>query len=173
MKKEELMSLLDSQISQLAKIATTSIDPCLIAQYIAISDQRVKDKVAEKLSNDYVFKGAYCKSSEVSIPEQISVIFEFDCPSSVFCLIPGTFLVIVDLPSSSVTQIQDPYLGKFECAPRPERGRMRIMANTMCGTCGRNCCPNCTSGGNWQNCAQTRFTNCSVCGCRSNGHYSG
>ncbi len=43
--------------------------------------------------------------------------------------------------------------------------------DVKCGNCGAICCENCTSDGDIEHCAQTRFENCSSCGCPSSGHY--
>ena len=48
----------------------------------------------------------------------------------------------------------------------------RTWYDLVCGTCGNRCCRPCTANGNWQQCAQTMFANCSICGHASSGHYA-
>ncbi|MEQ9062785.1 MAG: hypothetical protein RIE58_01315 [Vicingaceae bacterium] len=40
-----------------------------------------------------------------------------------------------------------------------------------CGNCQRRCCSPCTADGDRSRCAQTKFTNCRICGHASSGHY--
>ncbi len=47
-----------------------------------------------------------------------------------------------------------------------------VWYNTKCRTDGRVCCRNCTSNGDPNRCAKTRFRSCSVCGHGKSSHYA-
>lgn len=44
--------------------------------------------------------------------------------------------------------------------------------DTKCSICGQSCCVNCLHNGDWQQCVETKFAECSKCGHPSNQHYA-
>lgn len=93
------------QLAALQKLSTTSTDSCLVAKYIALTDTTVQNMFIERFNNpDYVFKGIYCESG-IGIPENINVVCHFECRPGIFCLVPPSFLVIVNIVSGKVVDI--------------------------------------------------------------------
>ena len=102
--------LLTVQLDKLKSYAAKSINPCLTAQYIALSDEKVQKIFLQKLKTGYVFKGISCLD-KIGIPENKYVYFSFDCQPGTFCLINPSFVVVVNFVNGFVVSILDPYLG--------------------------------------------------------------
>jgi len=105
MTKDNLLGM----VNELKTLASRSICRCTVAKFIACSDERVQDKLLVKEANpDYQFGNISC-IEHLGLPERTGVIFVFTCKPGVLCLVNPSFLVIVDLITSSVTSIVDPY----------------------------------------------------------------
>lgn len=110
---------LNAQLGDLKTCAAKSIKPCLVAQYIAFSDERVRKIFFQKLKTGYVFKGISCLD-KIGIPEYKYVYFSFDCQPGTFCLINPSFVVVVNFVDGYVVAILDPYLGFGEESSKAE-----------------------------------------------------
>ncbi|MEX1026756.1 MAG: hypothetical protein WD049_01930 [Candidatus Paceibacterota bacterium] len=99
---------LNKQVEELKEVAAKSINPCLTAKFIAFSDARVRALFLSKIQDEYIFKGVFCLSG-LSIPENRSVYFDFDCPADRVCLIKPAFVVVVNVVHGYVVPIIDPY----------------------------------------------------------------
>ena len=99
-----------SQLEELKACAAKSANPCLIAQYTALSDPKVRQVFFQKIKQGYVFKGISCLN-KIGIPENRYVYFSFDCQPGTFCLINPSFVVVVNFVDGYVVSILDPYLG--------------------------------------------------------------
>lgn len=130
MDEKKTRELLDKEITKLKEVSVTSTNDCIVAQYIAISDKSVQEKFLHKISEGYIFKGIRCLSG-ISIPETRRVEFLFDCPSGVFCFIPPSFLVIVNMITKTVEKIVDPYLGDESHSMRLADGQMTHLTQTI------------------------------------------
>jgi hypothetical protein len=107
---EDLQRQLDREIEKLRNWAEVSLDPCIRAQLVAISDAAVREVLLTKLGEGRRFIGLCCLS-EGCEPEQTGVLFSLDCPPGpVICLVDPSFLVRVDLRQKAVVTILDPYL---------------------------------------------------------------
>ena len=100
----------NSQLEELKASAAKSVNPCLTAQYIALSDKDVREVFFRKIKQGYVFKGISCLN-KIGIPENKYVYFGFDCQPGTFCLIDPSFVVVVNFVDGYVVSILDPYLG--------------------------------------------------------------
>ncbi len=100
---------LDDQIATLKDVAARSVDACLTAKYVSLSDQRVRDLILTKSREGYVFKRIVC-TERLGLPEQRGVHFDFDCKPGTLCLVDPSFLAVVNLIDRYVTAIVDPYL---------------------------------------------------------------
>ena len=96
------------QLEELKEYASKSVNPCLISQYIAFSDEKVRDVLWEKLKTGYVFRGISCLD-RIGIPEYQYVQFSFDCIPDTYCLINPSFVVIINFVDGHVVSILDPY----------------------------------------------------------------
>ena len=101
---------INSQLETLKDCAAKSVNPCLISQYIAFSDEKVRKVLWEKLKIGYVFRGISCLD-RIGIPEYQYVHFSFDCIPDTYCLINPSFVVIVNFVDGQVVSILDPYFG--------------------------------------------------------------
>ncbi len=99
----------DEQLAALKDVAATSPNHCYIALYLAFVDSRVRQLFFNKISKGYVFQGVECLTG-IGIPEEKRVLFSFSCPPGVFCLIPPSFLVVVNIIQRTVVSIFDPYI---------------------------------------------------------------
>ncbi len=99
---------LDAQLSALKDAASMSLDPCLVAKYIAISDSRVRQLFLKKVEAGYPFHGVHC-IERPGVPENKYVVFQFDCQPGTLCLVPPAFMVIVNVVDRYVVTIVDPY----------------------------------------------------------------
>lgn len=104
-------SAVSAQVQKLVDAAVYSTDLCTVAKLIAVKDSTVQTTLATKLAEGNVFKGVVC-SKRPSIPELVTVVFQFDCPEGAFCLVPPTFAASVDMVTKEVKVI-DPYMGSF------------------------------------------------------------
>ena len=77
---DDKMEMVDFDVQHVAlkDAAAKSIDPCLTAKVIALSDSRVRELVGKKLQAGYVFRGISCLN-RITIPENKYVYFDFDC----------------------------------------------------------------------------------------------
>jgi hypothetical protein len=98
-----------AQLRQLELAAAKSTSSCLVAQYIALSDDRVQALFLTKLTDGAVFNGMSCLSG-IGIPEYKRVYFDFDCPHGTLCIIKPAFVVIVNIVDGTVVSIVDPYI---------------------------------------------------------------
>lgn len=110
MDEKKAREILDKEIARLKDAALTSSNTCMTSLVLAITDKAVQDLFVQKLKDDNVFKGIRCLSG-LGIPEYRRVEFHFECKEGAFCLVPTSFLVIVDIVSKTVFKIVDPYLG--------------------------------------------------------------
>ncbi len=93
------------QVEQLAKVAETSTDECVVAMLIASRDAQVQQLVVDKLRS-YVWKGVFCRKRSDG---RIAVVFDFECTPGQICLVRPWFAAAVDLDFGRVYAIQDPY----------------------------------------------------------------
>ena len=108
---------LSAQLEELKACGARSVNPCLTAQYIALSDQRVRQVFLQKIKQDYVFKGISCLN-KVGIPENKYVYFAFECPPNIFCLVNPSFAVVVNFVDGYVVSIIDPYIPSNDSSPK-------------------------------------------------------
>lgn len=106
---DDLKNQFETQLRQLELAAARSTNSCLVAQYIALTDDRVQTLFLKKLTDGNVFNGISCLSG-IGIPEYKRVYFDFDCPSGTICLIKPAFLVVVNIVDVTVVSIIDPYI---------------------------------------------------------------
>lgn len=106
---KEAYANLEKQINEFKKLASHSVDPYIIAKYIALSNQEVQDTIMKKLSEGNVFNGVSCLE-RVTSWKLIYVYFDCDCKPGVHCLIKPAFVAIVDLILGKVIDIIDPYI---------------------------------------------------------------
>ena len=106
----------NAQLEDLKSCGARSVNPCLTAQYIALSDQRVRQVFFQKIKQGYVFKGISCLN-KIGIPENKYVYFAFECPPDIFCLVNPSFAVVVNFVDGYVVSILDPYIGSSEIPP--------------------------------------------------------
>ncbi|HFK1756490.1 TPA: hypothetical protein ACGXQC_000856 [Bacillus cereus] len=99
---------LNEQIEKFKEVANYSIDPCIVATSIAVSNQKVRDVILKKLDHGDIYRGHHC-SKHTTNWELIYVIFDFDCPPGVFCLVRPSFAAVVNMVTHSV-EIIDPYI---------------------------------------------------------------
>lgn len=104
---------LKKQVEDLKEVAARSIDPCLTAKFIAFSDARVQALFLTKTQDGNLFKGVRCLGG-LSIPENRSVYFDFDCPADRVCLVKPAFVVVVNIVNGYIVAIIDPYTGATE-----------------------------------------------------------
>ncbi|MDB5391514.1 MAG: hypothetical protein JWM11_7160 [Planctomycetaceae bacterium] len=100
---------LDKQFAALKEAAATTIDPCLVAKVIAISDSRVRELFMKKVADGYLFRGINC-INRAGVPENKYVVFDFDCIPGTFCLVSPAFMVVVNIIDRYVVAIVDPYI---------------------------------------------------------------
>jgi hypothetical protein len=94
----------DQQLALLKDLAATSIDPCITAKFIALTDQRVRELFFKQNAGPYLFRGISCVE-RIGIPEYKYVLFDFDCIPGTFCLVPPAFLVVVNIVDRHVVSI--------------------------------------------------------------------
>ncbi len=107
--EKAILEAYDNQAASLLKVSATTVDPCLVAKYIAIADERVRALFAKKLLAGDVFRGVEC-APRSGTAELITVVFEFDCKPGVFCFISPSFAVVVNLHTRHVVSVLDPYV---------------------------------------------------------------
>jgi len=100
----------NKQVEELKEIAARSINPCLTAKFVSLSDNRVRALFLKKLEEGYAFKEIRCLTV-LSVPENRHVYFDFDCPNDRVCLIKPAFVVVVNVIDGRVVDIIDPYTG--------------------------------------------------------------
>lgn len=105
----DLIVALTKQAEEYKKMALYSVDICTIATAVALSDDKVKATIIEKVNNGNVFQGHRCLKYPTNF-EIIYVYFDFDCPTGVFCFIKPSFAVSVNLISRKVIDIVDPFI---------------------------------------------------------------
>jgi hypothetical protein len=100
--REEIERQIKTELDNLERRSASSTDPCLVRKVIAVRDSAVRTRMIEKIAAGNEFRGIRC------LPRD-SVLFAFDCPPNTICLIPPTFLVIVDTTAQRVREIVDPF----------------------------------------------------------------
>ena len=100
---------LQAQVKALEAQAAKTTNPCIVSTFVAISNPKVQAILLQKFSEGNVFRGVSCLSG-IGIPEVQQVLFQFDCPPGIFCLIAPSFLVTVNFIEGEVVGIQDPYI---------------------------------------------------------------
>lgn len=104
---------LTAQVEALTASSSKSIDPCLTAKAIALSDPRVRSLFIKKVADGYVFRKIACLD-RIQIPENKAILFDFDCKPGTICLIRPAFLVVVNVVDGYVVAIVDPYIPPSE-----------------------------------------------------------
>jgi hypothetical protein len=102
MDEKKVGDILDKEIKRLEKTALTSTDACVVAQYIAFSDKRVRDLFSLKLKEGYRFRGVRSLNTISSTPDHKRVFVEFDSGEDTFCLVPPSFLAIVSMDAHTL-----------------------------------------------------------------------
>jgi hypothetical protein len=97
------------QVDILKGAAARSIDPCLTARFIAISNPQVQALFLKKIQDRYVFRNITC-FNRIAELENTHVYFDFDCAVGTVCLVKPAFLVVVNVVSGTVLSVVDPYL---------------------------------------------------------------
>ncbi|ACK96268.1 hypothetical protein CN498_20560 [Bacillus thuringiensis] len=119
---------LNEQIEKLKEVANYSTDPCIVATSIAVSSQKVIDLILKKLNHGDIYRGHHC-SKHTTNWELVYVIFDFDCPPGVFCLIRPSFAAVVNMVTHSV-EIIDPYIeshiNSLQTVLKPERAGYKL-----------------------------------------------
>lgn len=116
-------TLLDAEVTRMREHAATSVSPCDVAKLIAVTDPTVLEKLRDRLRRGDQPRGVRC----IGVGR---VLFAFDCPPGVICLVPRSFLVVVDLRTREVTEIEDPYdEGSTGSAMRTES--IRLVSDPM------------------------------------------
>jgi hypothetical protein len=92
----------DDEIARLRRYAAASTSACTAAKVIALSDDRVRELVVERLGQRNVYRGAQCVGPG-------AVLVRFDHPPGRFGLVSPSFLVRVDGEQRVVTAVVDPY----------------------------------------------------------------
>lgn len=104
------VDVLQEQIGALRDAAARSIDPCLTAKFIALSDKRVQETLSKKLiEQGHVLRSIECLD-RIEIPENKCFYFNIDCKPSTFCLVKPAFLVVVNIVDGYVVAIVDPFI---------------------------------------------------------------
>lgn len=107
----KLRTAVRAEAEKLQAAAAVSTSRCTVATYIALSTEKVQEKLIEKIMDGYVPKGTACIQPDLSIPEYAYVLFQFECPSGTYCIINPSFLVVVDVTNGKVVgDPVDPYL---------------------------------------------------------------
>jgi hypothetical protein len=101
-------AIFDQQLASLRDAAATSIDPCVVAKFIALTDPRVRELFFKKFADGYLFRGISCVQ-RIGIPENKYVLFDFDCIPGTVCFVPPAFLVVVNIVERNVVSIIDAY----------------------------------------------------------------
>lgn len=114
MDEKKVVEILSKELKKLERSALTSTDPCVVAQHIAFSDKRVADLLTQKLKDGYRFRSIQCLTGGYSIPEYRRVFVELDCGEDTFCLVPPSFLAIVNMEAKCL--VGDPV---DHYSPRP------------------------------------------------------
>lgn len=102
MDEKKVGDILDKEIKRLEKTALTSTDPCVVAQFIAFSDKRVRELFSLKLREGYRFRGVRSLNTISSTPDHKRVFVEFDASEDTFCLVPPSFLAIVSMDARTL-----------------------------------------------------------------------
>jgi hypothetical protein len=124
-----------AQVDQLAKVAATSTDECVVATLIAVQNKQVQERVVEKAKH-YVWKGQFC---DKRADGKIAVVFNFECHPGQICLVKPWFAAVVDLEFGTVYGIQDPYQpetlrrGSSVCRCAPMIARKPIAYSALLG----------------------------------------
>ena len=100
---------IESDLQNIKEYSARSINPCLTAQYIAISNEKVRHILIQKIKQDYVFQGISCLD-KIGIPEYKYVHFGFACAKGTFCLVNPSFVVVMNVVDGDIVSIIDPYI---------------------------------------------------------------
>jgi hypothetical protein len=98
-----------TQLNTLRETAARSIDACLTAKYIALSDERVHVLFLKKIQDGNSFRGIFCLN-RIGVPENRYVYFDFDCKPGTVCLVKPAFLAVVNVADGFVVAVVDPYI---------------------------------------------------------------
>lgn len=99
---DRALAELESEIERMRAHAAVSVSPCDVAKFIAVGDPRVVARLRQRLRNGDRPRGVRC----IGVGR---VLFAFDCPSGMICLVPRSFLVVVNVRTRRVTDIIDPF----------------------------------------------------------------
>jgi hypothetical protein len=99
---EGTRAALDAEIARLKEHAAKSVSPCDVAKLIAVSDDQVLDRLRARVQSGDVPRGVSCIGAD-------GVLFRFTCAPGAICLVPRSFLVLVDLATRKVREIIDPF----------------------------------------------------------------
>jgi hypothetical protein len=156
---------LQEQVKSFETVAARTIDPCTVATFIAISDEKVQQTILKKVADGNVFHGVACLAP-TGIPELRRVLFRFECKPGIFCLIPPSFLVIVNFIDGRVVGITDPYIPTVEISvsePQSTCGMSHFQShNPPCDNPGYGRCT--LPGNHWITGSPQYAHKCSSCG---------
>ena len=103
---EEVKRAIAEEVAKLREVAATSVDASLVAQAIAVSDERVQELLASRISEGQMFKGMRASSMQ----EGLQLISQFQAKGQ-SQVAPG-FSVIVNVSESRVLRLLDPSLSQ-------------------------------------------------------------
>ncbi|WP_097006361.1 hypothetical protein [Lacrimispora amygdalina] len=108
MQSKDRITEIKKHAMEFIQMSSYSVDPCTIATAIALSDEKVIERLAEKFDK-YIFNGHRCLKY-TSDWELVYIYFDFDCPPDVYCFIKPAFAVSVNLITKKVVDIVDPFI---------------------------------------------------------------
>jgi hypothetical protein len=101
---------LQTKIRSLREASAMSTDPCLTAQVIAFSNEKVCKTFLDKFNNaEFLSKGIECMDRGTSA-ETKSVVFKFEPKPGAFFLVPPTFAAVVNMVDRYCVTIVDPFI---------------------------------------------------------------
>lgn len=106
--KAKVQTALKDEISRIKDKAATSANKYMTALFIALRDENVQQRWTDKVAHNYV--PHFVQWEETMIPEQVIVVFPFDCAPGTYCFVNPSFAVVVDWLNERVVSILDPYL---------------------------------------------------------------
>jgi hypothetical protein len=98
----------DDEFDRFGKLSAQTKNACLIAQFTALKDSKVRKLFLERLQSGNLYRGSHCLSG-IGISKQKKVFFDFDCPPEKICFVRPSFLVVVDFIRRKVLEI-DPVI---------------------------------------------------------------
>ncbi len=106
--KAKVQTALKDEISRIKDKAATSSNKYMTALFIALREEEVQQRWTDKVAHNYV--PHFVQWEETLIPEQVIVVFPFDCAPGTYCFVNPSFAVAVDWLNERVVSILDPYL---------------------------------------------------------------